>query len=215
MPGKEIEMTRRDRDDRVTVSKQGLEIRRTGKPVSSIGTGSGCAYLVIDCSWSMEGAELAEAKRGTVDFARDALSKGYSVGLIRFASSASHVCEPQRDVESLRRHLEEMEAGGTTDMAEGIRLAASRLRNSARPRVAVVATDGMPDSREDTLAAAHEAKEAGVDIITIGTELADREFLRKIASRADLAVSVAKGQLGRGIASSAKMLPEGNPNRGT
>ena len=137
------------------------------------------------------------------------------MGLIRFASSASHVCEPQRDVESLRRHLEEMEAGGTTDMAEGIRLAASRLRNSARPRVAVVATDGMPDSREDTLAAAHEAKEAGVDIITIGTELADREFLRKIASRADLAVSVAKGQLGRGIASSAKMLPEGNPNRGT
>ena len=215
MPGKEIDITRRERGDRVTVSKQGLEVRRTGKPVSSIGTGSGCAYLVIDCSWSMEGAELGEAKRGAIDFAREALAKGYSVGLIRFASSASHLCEPERDVGVLRRHLEALEAEGTTDMAEGIRLATSRLRNRTKPRVAVVATDGMPDSKEDALAAAHEAKRNGVGIITIGTELADREFLRQIASRTELAVMVSKGQLGRGIASSARMLPEGNPNRGT
>lgn len=209
MSDRHVEISRRCEDERVTISKGGLEIRHAGKPISSTDAGSGSAYLVIDCSWSMEGPELAEAKKGAIDFARQALSKGYSVGLIRFASSASHICEPQRNVEPLQRHLKAMEAGGSTNMAAGIRLALDHLRNTASPRVAVVATDGMPSSVEDALAAAQEAKRGGIDIITIGTENADRGFLSQIASRTDLAITVLRGKLGQGIASTAKMLPGG------
>lgn len=209
MSDRRVEITRRCEDERVTISKGGLEIRHAGKPISSTDAGTGSAYLVIDCSWSMEGIELAEAKKGAGEFVREALSKGYSVGLIRFASSASHICEPQRTVEPLQRHLKAMKAGGSTNMAAGTRLALDHLRHKASPRVAVVATDGVPDSEEDALAAAQEAKRSGIDIITIGTENADRGFLSKIASRTDLAITVSRGQLGQGIASIARMLPRG------
>ena len=73
----------------------------------------------------------------------------------------------------------------------------------------VVITDGMPDHEEKALDAARDAKERGIDIITVGTDDADRVFLEKLASRKDLVVVVKSEQLGEGITSAAGMLPGG------
>jgi len=54
---------------------------------------------------------------------------------------------------------------------------------------------------------AGEAKNAGIEIITIGTDDADEEFLRLLASRKELATKVIREQLGQAIADAAKMLP--------
>ena len=67
-------------------------------------------------------------------------------------------------------------------------------------------TDGGPNDRAATLAAAEAAKKAGIDIITLGTEGSDLGFLRSIASRDKLAQNVTTANLQIGMASSARLL---------
>lgn len=213
VPGKGIEITRRRQETRVATTSGGIEIRREGKPVSSQAITGGWAYLVIDCSNSMAGEKLASMKRGAAEFAGEARKKGYTVGLIRFSTAATHVCEPQKDVSGLQRYLATLEVDGTTNMADGITLATNQLKGRFGLRAMIIVTDGMPDSQEGAVKAANQAKKNGIDIITIGTDDADRGFLRKLASRSDLSVMVARSDLSKGIASTAKMLPERNAAR--
>ena len=208
MAGDRTDIRKPSEDTRLNVRSGGIEIRRKGKPVRGAVSGAdGVVYLAIDCSASMDGAKLIQAKQGALDFFNEARTKGYSVGLIRFETNARIVCEPQRELASLRRYVNELEIGGSTNMAAGIQLASNKLGAQAGPRAIVVVTDGLPNNREEALAVAQEAKKGGIDIITIGTEDADKAFLAKLATRSGLSVVVSDEDLGRGIASTAKMLP--------
>ncbi len=206
MPEKGIDISGR-RNQQIAISSRGLEIQHRGKPVSSTVAGAGHAYLVIDCSSSMAGDKLNQAKKGASRFAKDALSKGYSTGLIQFDSSASLLSEPTREISVLERCLAGMVAGGSTNMAAAIRLAHRQLAGRAGFRAMVVVTDGVPDNVGDSLKAGKDAKKDGIDIITIGTDDADHEFLKKLSSRAELGIKVSREQFEQSIASSAKMLP--------
>ena len=124
-----------------------------------------------------------------------------------FESSAKHICEPQLDSSRLRQYVEKLKLGGTTDMAAGIDLANEKLRQWAGSRAMVVVTDGLPNDCEAALSSAQRAKSSGVDIITIGTDDADRDLLSRLATKTELSVMVSRHNLGRGIASTAKMLP--------
>lgn len=152
-------------DTRVSVSSRGIEIKRRGRPVGGEVSGNSWMYLAIDCSASMAGTKLSQAKRGAIDFFPEAREKGYAVGLVSFDTHSTHICEPQRDLDVIRRYLEKLGQDISTDMADGI------------------------------------------DIISIGTDDADREFLERLATRSDLSVIVPSDTLGQGIASSARMLP--------
>ena len=198
-----------NQDQRVTLTGRGIEIRRTGKPVESTVLRGGAVYLVIDCSGSMAGQKIVEARKGAIDFAEEALDKRYAIGLISFASDALHICEPREEVSHVQRHLPGLEAGGSTNMARAIELATVKLSGRQAPLAMVVITDGMPDHEGAALDAARDAKKRGIEIITVGTEDADRVFLQKLASRNDLVVMVKSEQLGKGIISAARMLPGG------
>lgn len=209
---KGIELTREEK--RVVISSGGVEIRRQDKPVRGEMAGEGFVYLLVDCSGSMTaGNKLAQAKKGAINFAKEARNKGYLIGLIQFESSATHLCEPQQEITVLERHLKRMETGGGTNMAEAIETADQKLKDRKGSRVIVVITDGMPDSQETTLAAAQEAKKNGIDIITIGTDDADQDFLKRLASRTELGVKVPREQFETGITSMAKMLPQLGPGK--
>ena len=98
-------------------------------------------------------------------------------------------------------------------MAKAINSANSLLKNISSTRVIVIVTDGVPNEDgdpESTLKAASMAKKNGIDIIAIGTDDADYEFLKRIASRIDLAVKTTNVQLGKTIGESVIMLPQGN-----
>lgn len=210
MYSKDIEIIRHSKDDRVAVSQGGVEIRCEGKPVGMAAM-TGYVYLVVDCSISMEGEKLNQAKKGALHFAKDALVQGYLTGLIQFHSFATHLCEPQREMSVLEQRLREIEAGGETHMAKAIHLAYERLKDKVEARVMVIVTDGEPNGPGDpeaSLKAGEKAKKDGIEIITIGTDNADGEFLRKLASRTELGIKVSRAQLERSIASSAKMLPD-------
>lgn len=206
MSRQEIEITGRSKDDGVVVSEGAVEIQAQGRPISGQLQRQGTVHLVIDCSGSMAGGKLDQAKRGALDFATEAREKGYSVGVIQFGSYAALICEPQREIAILRDKLQQMEIIGSTNMAEGIQLASEQLGGKEGPCVIVIVTDGHPDSRQDAVRAAQQAKQRGIDIITIGTKDADRRFLAELASAKELSVSVSNSQLRQGIASTAKML---------
>lgn len=164
-------------------------------------------YLAIDCSSSMYGGKISHAKQGAIGFAREAFHKGYSVGLIKFDSNATHLLEPMKDIEQLELTIQKLFPDGSTNMSGAINIASTKLSDFNGVKVICIVTDGMPDNRNSTLEAANRAKREDIDIMTIGTDDADREFLAQLATRNDLAVKVKSSQFQTGITSMAKMLP--------
>lgn len=207
---KGIEITKQNKS--IAISQGGVEIYHKGKPISSKMMKSGFVYLVVDCSGSMEaGNKLDQAREGASRFAEKARVKGYSVGLIQFHSYPTHLCEPVSRTSILEEHLKNIEIGDSTHMAEGINLAHHKLRRKEGVRVMVIVTDGMPNGPGDpeaSIKAGERAKREEIDIITIGTDDADQEFLRKLASRTELGVKVSRKQFGKALTSTAKMLPQ-------
>ena len=166
-------------------------------------------YLVIDCSNSMSRKDkMPQARRGALLFAREARNKGYLVGLISFASEARHILEPAENLESLASALACMKAGkGSTNMAHAIQVAREHLARERGERVCVLVTDGQPDDEKATLTEAAQAKHIGVEIMTIGTDDADKAYLEQLASRHELSAKVASHELEQGMFTMARMLP--------
>jgi Mg-chelatase subunit ChlD len=203
--GNGIRITHEDR--RIAISQGGVRIRHEEKPVRAGSALTGFVYLLVDCSGSMSGGKINQAKRGALSFAKDALAKGYQTGLIKFESSATHICEPQSEISMLERRLKEISLGGSTDMTGALLLATQQLLDRRGFRVIVIVTDGMPDNQSTALEAARQAKKNGIDIITRGTDDADRDFLKRLASRSELGVKVSREEFETSIASAAESLP--------
>jgi len=171
----------------------------------------GIVYLVVDCSGSMEGYKMDQAKQGILEFAQDAIKKDYPVGLIKFSSTATHLCEPKSNVEDLSAYLDDMDANGSTNMAAAIAMANEHLNDTRYTRVMVIVTDGRPDRTQFALQAGQIAKNEGIDIITIGTDDADVSFLKKLATNEDFGSKVSSEQFAKAIGSAHLLLPD--PNR--
>jgi len=92
-------------------------------------------------------------------------------------------------------------------MSNAIESAIEELKDKYGSKVIVIVTDGMPNSPEKTVKAAKQAKDKGIDIITIGTDDANEEFLKRLASRDELNIMVSRDQLAKSISSSVKMFP--------
>ena len=109
--------------------------------------------------------------------------------------------------------MTKLEVGDTTHIAKAINLAHSLLKGITGNRVIVIVTDGMPNGPGDPLSnlkAGEDAKKNGIDIIAIGTDDADQEFLKRLASRSQLGLKVENRHLEKTITDSAKLLPSGD-----
>lgn len=188
------------------LSGEKLGLSSSKRYTSSVGVG--IVYLVIDCSGSMNGNKLQDAINGGKGFADEAQTKGYTLGLIQFDSAAKHILEPQKEITVFYSSIEKLTTGGSTNMAAGIEMAMRSLVNIPKSeKVICIITDGQPDDRSATLRVAEEAKRNGIEIMTIGTDDADKEFLEQLATKKELSIKVANTQLKQGITSMAKMLP--------
>jgi Mg-chelatase subunit ChlD len=171
-------------------------------------TQQGLVYLLIDCSDSMTGYKLNQAKLGILHFAKHAIKKNYLIGLIKFDSYVTHICEPVQDLMPLEHCLIEMHTGGSTNMADAIKMAYAYLRGRNCSRAIVIATDGKPDNAKASLAAGKQLLDDGIDIFAIGTDDADQTFLEKLASRLGLGIKVNSNFFAKAIADVSKLLPE-------
>ena len=172
---------------------------------------TGYVYLLVDRSHSMKkGNKIKQAQKGAIKFAKNALEQGYYTGLIQFDDLPTLVCEPEKDITKLEKAISTLTTGKHTHMAKAIRLAHSLLKNQTGMRVMVIVTDGLPNGEGDpqsSLKAAEEARKDGIYIIAIGTDDANSEFLKHLATRFDLGVKIERNQLASAIIDSSRLLP--------
>jgi Mg-chelatase subunit ChlD len=162
------------------------------------------ALLLIDTSGSMAGAKVEQAKNGAIDFAQSAIAGGYATALAIFADRAAMVCDPTIDSAHFTSKIARLEVGlvgGTTDLAAGLQLA-TKFRELA---AVVVVTDGATP-QAPALRAAATLKGKGVAIICIGTDDADAAFLKRLATRSDLAKYVSSKDLRSAISGASHLL---------
>ena len=203
-----IEIVKQQGNNSFSVTVGGERISTQGKALEvHLEKRQAYVYLVIDCSGSMAGYKLDQARQGAIDFAADALRNGYRVGLIGFDTNATHVCEPASDIQVLVPGVRAMKVGGSTNLAEAVRMGHDCLRRLEGARVMVIATDGQPDNPLAALKAARLAKDEGIEFITIGTDDANRRFLERLATRKELGAKVAPDMFARAIASASTLLP--------
>jgi molecular chaperone DnaK len=191
----------------ISVVDGGIKISASEKPITgSFAANTGRIYILLDCSGSMKRSKLDKAKLGIVNFSRDALKKGYQVGLISFSDQAEHLCEPAAEIETLQKAMQGLRGFESTNMTDAIKTAHLKLKDFNSTKVMLIATDGMPDNSKSTLEAANQAKAEGIEIITIGTDDADKEFLKKLASRTELSTKVTSEKFADAITAASLLL---------
>lgn len=191
-------------------SQTGLDASR-GQGLTKAGALTGYIYLLVDRSASMrKGDKIKQAQKGAIKFAKNAFGQGYYTGLIQFDTSPTVVCEPGKDIKVLEKAVATMKASRSTHMAKAIKLAHTLLVSQPGIRVIVIVTDGQPNGEGDpqsTLMAAEAARSAGIFIMAIGTDDANSDFLKRLASRFDLGMKIERNQLASAISDSSRMLP--------
>jgi Mg-chelatase subunit ChlD len=161
--------------------------------------------LLVDTSGSMTGNKIEQAKNGAIDFARSVNRRGCSTALAIFGDRAAMVCDPTADTQTFEKKIARLTVGlvgGTTNLAAGLHLAAKFERLNA----VVVVTDGQPNSVPEALAAADALKQRRIDILCIGTDDADKDFLAELATRSDLALHVKAQNLRASLAAASQLL---------
>jgi Mg-chelatase subunit ChlD len=158
-------------------------------------------FVLVDASGSMAIKKFDDAAKGALDFGLVCINKRYQVGVVVFSDKAS-ASSPTSDPIAFRAKIGKLRctSGGTH--------LASALSHTFefKPAYVLVVTDGEVADCQESLAAADRLKSSGTEILTIGTDDANQEFLRKLASRSDLSVKVASAELSRAISDTSRLL---------
>ena len=143
--------------------------------------------LLIDCSGSMSGKPLEDAKQAANSFIKKINLESNQVGVISFHSRASIIHEMTKNENSLFESISSIYSTGSTNMAAAIRIARKELLSVGnRDKVIVLLTDGSPDNDRLTMEESRNAKNSGIRIIAIGVGTGvDSEFLKKLASSSE------------------------------
>jgi Mg-chelatase subunit ChlD len=115
------------------------------------------------------------------------------------------VCDPTVESAAFEGRISAVQVGivgGGTNLAAGLDLAGKFKELDA----VVVVTDGQPNSCEDALRSATALKQRGVEILCIGTDDADKEFLDQLATRKELAVHVGPQNIRSSIGQATQLL---------
>ena len=118
------------------------------------------------------------------------------------------VCGPISDAAHFARKISKVRVGlvgGGTDLAAGLVLA-SKFRDLT---AVVIVTDGQSNDNDAALRVAAKLKNLGVKIICIGTDDADSDFLKQLATRSDLAAYVSHANLRSAITEASRFFPQG------
>jgi Mg-chelatase subunit ChlD len=185
----------------------------TGLTGGKLTVANSIALLLIDTSPSMEDSfKIEQAREGAIEFAQSALARGVSTALAIFAGKAMMVCDPMTDIERFTHKIRkigdwtrEYVAGEGTDIAAGLTLA-NRFANHFPLKTVVIVTDGQPQDKESALIAAKNLRSRNIEIVCIGTDDADRNFLKRLAGKTGKAVHVSPGDLRRAIGEQGQLL---------
>ena len=117
--------------------------------------------FVLDCSGSMSGQPIAQAKAAVLE-ALDLLKPGDTFQVIRFSNKASRfgpkpVPATRENVALAKRYVSRLQGGGGTRMIEGIRAALNFPHDPRRLRFVTFLTDGYIGNEVEILEAIHKS----------------------------------------------------------
>jgi Mg-chelatase subunit ChlD len=166
--------------------------------------------LLIDSSQSMDtGSKKQFATAGAIEFSVRALQLHYAVGVIGFADKAVLICKPTTDTARIQKACGLWPVTGGTYIGSGLLMARNHVEPGTEKDVIVVITDGQDGLPQETLAIASEVKAMGVEILVIGTDDADQDFIQQLASRPDLGLKVDRALWTAAISEASRLLNRG------
>ena len=140
--------------------------------------------LVIDVSGSMCGNPLEKAKEACDMMVSEMIDLNtHRVGLVEFGFSGSKIANLSNDKIYLKNSILNISCHGSTNMADGIKVARKEVLSLAtNTKLAIVVTDGYPDSSSRAEKQAYKIK-SDTKLITIGIgNKVDKSFLIELAT---------------------------------
>jgi molecular chaperone DnaK (HSP70)/uncharacterized protein YegL len=164
----------------------GHRLSKSGLTLEDVGRGSVPLHiaLMLDCSGSMYGQSMNEARRAATAFIGKTLAskQARKVSLVAFPGGLkTPVTADQRVVMDA---IDQLTPIGSTPMALGLAQARASLKASTgAQKVFVLLTDGHPDDPEGTVEECHRIRRTGGRIITVGVgRQVQQEYLRSLCS---------------------------------
>lgn len=174
----------------------------------------GEVFILADDSGSMSGNKSQQMRKGAIDYAYQAISKGWKVGLISFGDNGRLLIGPQKEItEEFINAIERLQGcSGFTNMLDPLSIAMYKLNPNIK-RAVCICTDGNPTQGKDgqtakdaTLALARDLKAQGIEISCVGTLDADKEFLDQLASSKEMSFLTDDINFGSQIGKAALLL---------
>ena len=138
--------------------------------------------LLLDCSSSMLGESLNQAKLASMEFLKQFDHPMGRIALVTFPGGIMHSLEDPAD--KMITKINRMVANNGTPMTEGLEQSInSVLKDPDQDRVIILLTDGEPNNPATAADAAHKAQADAIRIITVGVSGANAAFLKSIVSK--------------------------------
>jgi len=138
--------------------------------------------LVMDCSGSMYGTNIIEARKAARTFIERTLTPNRQAAVVAFPGGIKTTLTGQKD--RVWQAIDSLTPIGSTPMHVGLTQAREALKGKAGvQRVFVILTDGHPDDPQATAAEAHRIKRMGGRVIAIGIgRQVKRDFLTSLCT---------------------------------
>lgn len=195
----------------VRISKKSPSALTTKKSVIA---SEDTTIILIDRSGSMWGDKINQAIEGTLKYIETALEKKYRIGVIAFDDENTIITRPIAEVsQKVREKIEKLSTGNSTNLTDALKLAQSWFLNRNAKRVITIITDGMPTSKSgygngesEALSVANDCKRAGIEIMAIGTDGCNQDFLDKLTSKSGYGLLVNSQRLALSVGEMAQNL---------
>ncbi len=161
--------------------------------------------LAIDCSSSMAGEKIEQARSALEEIAQTYLrgASQRSVAVVNFGGAHSIypsriLLMPTQSLEAVRATTRQLVAEGDTPMDAGLQSVRQVLDSAPGRRLAIVLTDGQPNNVETSRQTAQtlRALQIQIGVVPIGSD-ANRDFLNSIK---DFDSSIVVDDSGKGMA---------------
>jgi Ca-activated chloride channel family protein len=171
-----------------------LRIGVHGREISAARRQDATLVFVVDVSGSMARDNRIELVRRALHLLLDQLGPGDRVGLVVYGSRGRVLLEPSGDLGAVRRAIDRLSTGGSTNAEEGLLLGYDLARRHFRPGAInrlVLCSDGVANvgrtGPESILARIGREAEEGIELTTVGFGMGNYNdvLMEQLADRGD------------------------------
>ncbi|MEB3827024.1 vWA domain-containing protein [Phormidium sp. CCY1219] len=151
--------------------------------------------LAIDTSSSMSGGKLSEVQMAASGFVDRQDLKVHELGVVEFASSARILTNLNAEESEVQQAIANLQTSGTTNLDQGLNAATSVLGNTNLGANILLFTDGQPNNKARARSIARQIRQAGINLVAVGTGDAKVNYLISLTGDRDLVFYANSGEI--------------------